>query len=263
MISVDNARDILNAVIPNEQVISLPLLQALGYTLAQDIIACTDIPLFPQSSMDGYAIAYPASKEPLEITGKMQAGTSQPQTIMPGQAMRIFTGAPLPDGADTVVMQEKVVAQDGYLVINDNTITSGQHVRPRGAEVKKDELAMEAGTLLSPAAIGFLAGIGCTEAVVYAPPSVTIILTGDELQQPGQLLAFGQVYESNSVQLTAALQKTGIRTIHTRRARDIDESIYAAISGALAESELILVTGGVSVGDYDLVIPNAEKGPPI
>jgi molybdopterin molybdotransferase len=118
---------------------------------------------------------------------------------------------------------------------------------------------MAAGTYLWPAAIGFLAGIGFAEVPVFAAPTVTIILTGDELQSPGESLAFGQVYDANSFQLTAALQKAGIHSIQIKHAIDSSASIHNAISSALQESELVLITGGVSVGDYDLVIPAAKE----
>jgi molybdopterin molybdotransferase len=259
MISVQQAKDIVQSVSLPVRIEQLPLLKALGKILAENIIAITDIPAFSQSSMDGYALQFNGGTEPLLITGKIQAGNRETQKLEAGQAMRIFTGAPLPDGADTVIIQEKSAVENGYLIMKDDQLTKGQFVRPKGAEVKKGELAMAAGTYLSPAALGFLAGIGFAEVPVYAAPSVTIILTGDEIQAPGELLSFGQVYDANSFQLTAALQKAGIHSIQIKHATDTPESVRNAISDALEESELILITGGVSVGDYDLVIPAAKE----
>lgn len=259
MISVQEAKDIVRSVSLPVRVEQLPLLQASGKILAENIIAITDIPAFSQSSMDGYALQFNGGIQPLLITGKIQAGNREIQKLEAGQAMRIFTGAPLPKGADTVIIQEKSEVENGYLILKDDQLAKGQFVRPKGAEVKKGEVAMMAGTYLSPAALGFLAGIGFAEIPVFAAPSVTIILTGDELQSPGELLSFGQVYDANSFQLAAALQKAGIHSIHIKHAKDTPESVRLAISNALQETDLLLITGGVSVGDYDLVVPAAKE----
>jgi molybdopterin molybdotransferase len=259
MISVQQAKDIVHSASLPARIQQLPLLRASGKILAENIIAIADIPAFSQSSMDGYALQFSGTTEPLLITGKIQAGNRETQKLEAGQAMRIFTGAPLPEGADTVIIQEKSEVENGYLIMKDDQLAKGQFVRPKGAEVKKGELAMSAGTYLSPAALGFLAGIGFAEVPVYAAPAVTIILTGDELQAPGESLLSGQVYDANSFQLTAALQKAGIHSIHIKHATDSSESVRNAIAAALQESELVLITGGVSVGDYDLVIPAAKE----
>lgn len=259
MISVQEAKDIIGSVALSARIEKLPLPAALGKVLAENIIAITDIPAFAQSSMDGYALQFSETIKPLLVAGKIQAGNPEMQKLEAGQAMRIFTGAPIPEGADTVVMQEKTELANGQLIIKDDKLVKGQHVRPKGAETKKGETAMAAGTFLSPAALGFLAGIGFAEIPVYTPPSVTLILTGDELQSPGKPLAFGQVYDANSFQLTAALQKSGIHSIKIKYAKDTPENVHTAISEALQESDLILITGGVSVGDYDLVVPAAEE----
>jgi molybdopterin molybdotransferase len=257
MISVEEAKNIIRSIQPADRTITVPIGEASGLAVAEDIIAGSDIPAFPQSSMDGYAIRFSENCGPLPISGIIPAGLTTAMQLQPGQAMRIFTGAPLPDGADTVIIQERTEIINDQLILKDDQLIKGQHVRPKGAETKKGETAMAAGTYLSPAALGFLAGIGCKEIPVFSPPSVTILLTGDELQAPGQPLVFGQVYDANSFQLKAALQKTGIRSIQVRYATDSPESVRTALETSLRESDLVLVTGGVSVGDYDLVIPAA------
>jgi len=261
MISVEEAKDILAAATLAERISSVGLPIAAGHILADEVKADIDIPLYAQSSMDGYAFAFTDKDQPLLINGQMKAGSAQQNVIQKGEASRIFTGAPLPEGADTVVMQEKVTINNGILTLASETITAGQHVRQRGAEVKQGVMAMESGTYLSPAATGFLAGIGCTSVKVYAAPTVTIILTGDELQEPGQTLFFGQVFESNSTQLSAALNNAGVSSIKVRYAKDTEESIDQQIAAALAESDMILITGGVSVGDYDLGSPKRDEFP--
>lgn len=258
MISVQEAKDIISASVPVPKTKKLNLSEAAGKVLSKAVTATTDIPNFRQSSMDGYAIRYEDKDLILSVVGEMAAGTSRQMVIKPGEATRIFTGAPLPEGADTVVMQEKVQYSGNTLSVQDERLTEGLNVRAKGSEIKQGETAMLSGTLLTPAAIGFLAGIGCSEVEVYSPPDVTIILTGNELQQPGNPLRFGQVYEANSFQLKAALYQAGIVNIQVRTAEDDPEKVQEAIYAALAESDLVLLNGGVSVGDYDFVVQAAE-----
>jgi len=253
MISVDSAKDIIKENTLRATPVKLPLLEALGLTLAGDIYAHTDIPAFAQSSMDGYALKFSDLRQ-MVIAGEMQAGATVPQRMEEHQATRIFTGAPLPEGADTVIMQEKVKVESGQLYLLDDQLIAGLNVRPKGAEAKKGELAMAAATYLSPAAIGFLAGIGLTEVTVYRPLRVTIILTGNELQEPGTPLRFGQVYEANSVMLKAALQQAQVKQVDVLKALDDLDELIAVLQLALSQSDMVLLTGGVSVGDYDFVV---------
>jgi len=258
MISVNEAKTIIQSHTKSLAPIRLPLLEAFGYTLAENIFAIIDIPFYSQSSMDGYAFSFENKDNPLEIIGEMPAGTSKQITIKANQATRIFTGGPLPIGADTVVMQEKVTVIDNILFINDPEIQLGDNVRNKGAEVQKDSLAMAKNTSLSVAAIGFLAGIGITEIAVFPPPKITIILTGNELQEPGNPLEFGQVYEANSYMLTVALQKAGIKNIAILKSEDNLETLQDTLKKAIDSSDVILLTGGVSVGDYDFVASASE-----
>ncbi len=241
--------------------INLPLLQALGMVLSADIFADLDIPAYPQSSMDGYAFLY-NNYQPgnaLKINGEMQAGADAMISCLPGQAIRIFTGAAVPEGADTVVMQEKVIIENEALLIEDEKIVAGSNVRPKGSEIKAGELALAKGTVLSPAALGFLAGIGITHADVFKKPAVSIIVTGKELQQPGQPLNYGQVYESNSYTLIASLQQLNITEVQLFWADDEPGLLTDILSTALNQSDVVLLTGGVSVGDYDFVLQAAAN----
>ncbi|MNL06768.1 Molybdopterin molybdenumtransferase [compost metagenome] len=207
--------------------------------------------------MDGYAIRYVDRMDTLEIVGEMRAGRQARVTLTVGQAVRVFTGAPLPEGADTVVMQEKVFREDDKLTIKDDQLTIGMHVRQKGSEAQQGALALGAGHLLTPAAIGFLGGIGCQEVLVYDGPTVGIIVTGDELQELGKSLNFGQVYESNSLQLRAALQQAGVKQVQRYHAPDDPKKLEAVLTAALQDCDLILLVGGVSVGDYDFVVQTA------
>ena len=259
MISVAEAKSLIQGNVSPMPVHPVSLALAAGHTLAADIYAKHDIPAFEQSSMDGYALRFEDKDLPLTITGEMQAGVATQFQLLAGQAARIFTGAPLPSGADTVVMQEKVTVNNGMLTILDTQLSKGLNVRHKGAEASKGALAIPKGSQLSPAAIGFLAGIGYAELEVNQTPAIGIIVTGKELQQPGRELNFGQVYESNSYSLTAALQQCGLNDIHFYLADDHLEELTAVLQEALTQNDVVLLTGGVSVGDYDFVIKAAEQ----
>lgn len=237
----------------------LPLQQSAGLTLAEDIFAGLDIPAFPQSSMDGYAIRFGDAdvKSSLQIIGESAAGKPFNGNLEKGTAVRIFTGAAIPGGADTVVMQEKAERTQHLLLIKDDGLQQGQHVRAAGSEIRAGELALTKGTILSAPAVGYLAAIGVSEVMVFARPSVSIIITGNELQQPGNALQPGQVYEANSFALTAALRKAGIEQINVLTAGDDLHELTQVLQQALFASDMVLLTGGVSVGDYDFVVQAA------
>ncbi len=259
MITVDQAKQIITENTSHLQPVTMPISYAAGHILAADVYASVDIPAFRQSSMDGYAVAFNESLKTYSLVGEMAAGTDRSFTVQEGETTRIFTGAPLPEGADTVIMQEKVSRSENQITIEDNKAAAGLNVREKGAEIKAGALAMQQGSLLSPAALGFLAGIGLSEVRVYPMPTVSIILTGNELQQPGKPLTFGQVYESNSYSLTAALKSEGIHNIEVLRVNDHLESVVETLNNALNHSNVVLLTGGVSVGDYDYVIAATKQ----
>jgi molybdopterin molybdotransferase len=239
----------------------LSLSEAAGSTLAEDVYASTDIPAFPQSSMDGYAFSFSdwQKNKKLKITGEVAAGSNETFTLVSGNAVRIFTVAAVPPGADTVVMQEKIKAINGELIIEDESIQVGNSVRAKGSEIKAGALASQKGSVLSPAAIGFLAGIGITDVKIYPNPSISIIITGNELQQPGKPLKYGQVYESNSFALKAVLKQLHISNIEVFYAADKPEIVTGILEKALRQSDVVLLTGGISVGDYDFVLQAANE----
>ncbi|MEP6749591.1 MAG: gephyrin-like molybdotransferase Glp [Bacteroidota bacterium] len=256
MVSVKEAKKIIKdnttALAPKK--ISLPA--AAGLVLAEDIFALTTIPGFPQSSMDGYAFSFNEWQlnKKLKITGVIAAGSSESNILQPGNAVRIFTGAAVPPGADTVVMQEKTKVENGELFIEDDKLERGVHVRAAGAEIKTGELALSKNILITPAAIGFLTAIGITEVSVFPTPSISIIVTGDELQEPGKPLQHGQVYEANSYTLVAALNQLHITDIKVHTAEDNLDKLTGVLQQALQESDVVFLTGGISVGDFDFVL---------
>ena len=259
MISVSEAKKIIDQNVSCLQPMTLPLQESTGLILSEDVYASIDIPAFPQSSMDGYAFSFEGWKKhkKLKIAGEVAAGSNEAFTLKPTNMVRIFTGAAVPTGADTVIMQEKVQVENGELKIEDETIQQGNSVRLKGSEIKGGELALGKESILSPAAMGFLAGIGITEVKVYPNPSITIIITGNELQKPGEQLQHGQVYESNSFALEAVLQQLHINDIKILYATDNPEVVTGTLKKALEQADVVLLTGGVSVGDYDFVLQSA------
>lgn len=233
----------------------IPLQEAAGRVLAADVFAVVDIPAFDQSAMDGYALSFAGFElhKTLNIHGEAPAGAPELSLLQANQAMRIFTGAPVPAGADTVVMQEKTMVSNGQLQIFDDQLRAGNNVRLKGSEIKAGELVLSKGQKLTPAAVGFLATTGVAEVMVYPTPVMSIIVTGNELQQPGKALQYGQVYECNSFQLRAALQALQIEEVPVFEAKDDPQVVKDALHFALSDSDVVLLTGGVSVGNYDFV----------
>lgn len=260
MISVQEAQEIINQNIPKGKHQILPLKEAFGYTTAEDIYSKFNIPNFSQSSMDGYAIRFEDKNLKLKITGEMPAGSTEQLFLEKGTACRIFTGAPLPNFADTVVMQEKIKIENiNYLTIEDSNLEKGLNVRDAGSDAKKNKIAIRKDSYLSAAAIGYLAGIGCTEVQVYAVPSVSLILTGNELVQPGNDLEFGQVFESNSYQLESVLKQCGINSIEKFWVKDDPLEVEKNLNFAISKTDIVILVGGVSVGDYDYVIEATKR----
>jgi molybdopterin molybdotransferase len=258
MISVNQAHELIEQAVKSLLPKTVSLNDAHGLTLAEDLFAQTDIPGFDQSSVDGYAFSYVDRVNDLAIIGESAAGNAKQPEITNGQAFRIFTGAPVPLGADTVVMQEFCTVNNGSLVIADANLIQGEHVRPKGAEIRRGALAMQQGERMTTAAIGFLAGIGINQVLVYPAPSVAIIVTGNELQTPGESLTFGQVYEANSVMLRTALTAAGISKVNLLFAIDTLEAVIKQLAIALQQSDVVLLSGGISVGDYDFVLQAAN-----
>jgi molybdopterin molybdotransferase len=260
MLSVQEAKALISAETSLRPPAGMPLEKALGRVVAASVYSSVSIPVFTQSAMDGYAFRYDDWKKHtvLKIAGEMAAGATAPLHIASGEAVRIFTGAPLPAGADTVVMQEKVRIENNQLIIDDTELQPGTNVRPIGSEIQEGELALPVGALLTPAAIGFLAGMGVQEVQVYPAPSINIIVTGNELQTPGKPLQYGQVYESNSFTLRTALQQMQISPVTFTPVEDDFDKLLHTLAEALSSFDLVLITGGVSVGNYDYVAKALE-----
>jgi molybdopterin molybdotransferase len=261
MHSVNEAKQLVRENTKRLNTITIDLENAHGRTLAEDLYAQINLPPFVQSSMDGYAFAFASydHSKGMELSGEMAAGANADLKVQPSQAVRIFTGAPLPENTDTVLIQEKAKIVEGVLYSEDAVLQVGNNVRAVGSEIEKGTLGLQAGTYLTPAAIGFIAGQGITKVQVYRKPKVSIIVTGDELQSIGNELAYGQIYESNSHTVKAALHSMGIIGAKVYTVKDSLEEINSVLQEALEKSDLILMTGGVSVGEYDFVAQANEK----
>lgn len=262
MISVAEAKQLIIENTSLLEPVAVPLKEAAGLVLAKDVFSPLDMPAFHQSSMDGYALSFDGwkSNKGLKVQEIVQAGPNDSKLFSPENAVRIFTGAVVPSGADTVVMQEKVRTENGNLFIEDENLIAGINVRLKGSEIKAGELALAKECGLTPAAIGFLIGIGIIEVTVYPKPLISIIVTGNELQEPGQSLRKGQVYESNSYSLKAVLKQFHLdQGIKIFNVKDDLESLVQVLQQAMEQSDVVFLTGGVSVGDYDFVPKAVEK----
>lgn len=251
MISVQDAFSILQNNLPALQQVEYSLIQARKHVLAQDIFSAVNMPPFRQSAMDGFALCLFEGLE-YEIIGEVKAGDSHQVQLFPGQAIKIFTGAAVPDSAQAVIQIEKVTEKDGKLFLQD-AVTAGTNVRPLGEQIKAGDLALEKGTLLNAAAIGFLAGLGCTSANVYQKPSIGIVVTGNELVKPGEPLEYGKVYESNGIMLQSALKDAFFDKVSVYEVNDDFENTKNKLQEAITANDVVLVSGGISVGDYDFV----------
>ena len=258
LVSVEQARALIAASVSRVHPAVKEVIHSTGLAIAEDIFSPLDIPAFDQSSMDGYSIYAEDIKKLLPVQGIIVAGHAQPETLERNHAMRIFTGAPLPAGADTIVMQEKVVVDASGIHVTDPHIEKGTHVRKRGSEIKKDELVLKKGTVISPPVAGLIASLGISSVLVYPRLTISLIVTGSELQFPGQPLQVGQVYESNNSFLMAAL-KPFTDNLSARTQGDNLEIMERILSANMEHSDLVLLTGGVSVGDYDFVRKAADN----
>lgn len=226
------------------------LAAADGRVLATDLVAGLDLPPWPNSAMDGYALRLADWQgEPLAVSQRILAGQA-PVPLQPGTCARIFTGAPLPVGADTVEMQENAeILADGRVRFLE-AIRGGQNVRPQGQETRAGEVVLPAGTRLGPVELGLAASLGCAVLVVRRRPRVAVVSTGDELVEPGQPLGPGQIYNSNRSLLCAWLQRLGCEVRDAGILPDDAQRTREALA-ALGDADLILSTGGVSVGEAD------------
>ena len=264
-LSLEEALDIILSSTPSLGTVKVALRDALGRVLAEDIHADEDLPPFNNSAMDGYAVIADdtrgASKDnprKLKVIAEAPAGTVVTQKIVPGTAVRIMTGAPVPDGADTVVMVEDTESRDGVVLIYHET-RSGYNIRPAGEDVKRDELVMQTGKRIRPSEMGMLAALGKAEVTVFRKPRVAIITSGNELVDASEHPGPGQIRDSNQYSLFSQVLNVGAEVSVLNRVIDEKEEMERVLSSAVETSDLIIASGGVSVGDYDFVKETLAK----
>lgn len=238
--------------LPSRQV---PVGGALNCFAAADVLASVSLPPFDNSAMDGYAVVASSCSVGgrLKIVGEQPAGLDRGLHVAPGEALRIFTGAPMPAGADAVIMQEEVTREDDMIVI-DAAVEAADFIRRRGGDVAEGQKIVSAGDRITPQTIALLAAQGLGALGVGGRVRAAIISTGDELAAPGTPLRSGQIYDSNSALLSALLQSCGVEVASVTHSADEADEIEAAI-GAGATCDAMIITGGVSVGARDLVKP--------
>jgi len=261
MISVEDAQSrILSQIHPGPQIETVSLADAVGRVLADDILSPMAVPPFTNTSMDGYAViaddtASATAEQPVRLRnlGTVSAGHPVQDAVTPGTCWKIMTGAPVPPGADAVVPVEWTQTQSDGQVLIFRPVTPGAHLRWAGEDFQPGQPALSRGTRLSPPQVGILATLGWAEIPVARRPRIAILATGDELREPGQPLPAGTIHNSNSYALLAAVKEAGGEPIMFPPAPDRLDAIRETIRQAQAEADLIISSGGVSVGDFDLV----------
>ncbi|RZQ61778.1 gephyrin-like molybdotransferase Glp [Amycolatopsis suaedae] len=266
MISVEEHRATVAELLTPGRTATLPLAGCAGLVLAHDVRAGVSLPPFDNSAMDGFAVrsvdvVEATEDKPVElpVTGDIPAGRTDVEPLLPGTAHRIMTGAPLPPGADSVVMVERTDAGPGFAggdagrVRVFATAPPGTHVRRTGEDVSAGTVALPAGSVLGPPQLGLAAAVGLDRLTVYTPPRVLVVSTGSELVTAPDPLRHGQIYESNSIMLLAALRALGCEVRTLRSVADDVGTFREAVTAELAGVDLVVTSGGVSAGAYEVV----------
>jgi molybdopterin molybdotransferase len=254
LIGMDEARArLLDAARPVARVDELPLREACGRVCALDVAAPFDVPPFARATMDGYAVRAADARAPLPIAFRAAAG-EDPPPLPEGHAAGITTGGVVPDGADAVVPVERATERDGSVHF-DGDVVPGDHVREIGSDLRRGAQVLPAGVPLVPLALAALSAAGIAEIAVHRRPRVAVVVTGDELRTPPEPLRRGQIYESNGSFLAARSRALGAELVGIERVADDAEATRDAFARALETADLVLASGGVSVGPHDHVKP--------
>jgi len=252
MITVEEAFELLeNNVIPTQISILCKTTNALGLVLAEDLSSPINMPPFRQSAMDGYALNIHNGSS-YTIIDEVKAGDGHQPILKAGDAVRIFTGSAVPNTANTVVIQEKVTVEKNHLQLN-NSVKIKENIRSKGEQIKDGDIALKKGTKLTPAAIGFLLTLGIIKVPVFKKPKIGLVITGNELIKAGQPLSYGKIYESNSGMLYTGLLGLGYTDVTQYKVKDDYNRTVMILDKVISENDMILITGGISVGDYDFV----------
>ena len=260
-ISIEEARRLVLEQVVRLEGEEIALADALGRVLAQDAVAPTDLPPFHSSGMDGFAvIATDTDDAPvaLKIIGEARAGALAQAPVEHGTAIRVSTGAVVPEGADAVVRQELTEVEDGAVIVNEE-VRAGNDVRYAGEDIRAGQTILHAGTLIGSAEIGALAAVNIARPVVVGRPRIALVSTGDELVSPGPPLQPGQIRDANAPALTAAAHAAGAEVVTSVRVGDDRDATVATLADALGGADIVASVGGVSVGPHDHVRPALEQ----
>lgn len=254
MISEEEALGKILAAIKPLPLTEVPLVDALGRYAARDVFATIPIPSFEHSAMDGYAViaSAVAKSTRLKVVGEQPAGISKNLSLSPGEAIRIFTGAPMPAGADTVVMQEETEREGDFVLIRNKQTLPGDFVRKAGVDLAVGQQILRQGDRLRPASLGLLASQGIESVQVGPRARVAVITTGDELAKPGQQPRAGEIFDSNEVMIASVAASAGANVTMRRHCPDNLDMLCTTLQDA-AQNDAIIISGGVSVGERDLV----------
>ena len=252
MISVEKALKFVHSQkVKLKSGLSISTRNGLGYVLSSDLIAPISLPNFRQSSMDGYGLSDTKSLT-YKVVGEIKAGDYYKKKINKGEAIRIFTGAHVPDSVKSVVIQEKVVFENNTIKL-DELPKLYSNIREKGDQIKKGEIALKKGFLLNEASLGLISSLGIKKIKVYEKPKVSILITGNELISIDKKLKPGKVYDSNSILLKNVLKMSGIKKLNLYKVRDNKKHTFNSIKKAFIVSDLVIISGGISVGKYDYV----------
>lgn len=251
MITIEEAKKIINKIQCTPGTETVPLTESLGRVLGKDIISFIDMPPFNKSAMDGYALKSGDDSPRYEIVEVIAAGAVPVKTLHPGQCAKIMTGAMVPESADRVVKVEVTTEQDGFMTLTD--VDPNINICYRGEDVKSGSTILKRGHFIRAQEVGVIASMGFASVSVYKRPKVGIIATGSEIKEPGQRLEKGQIYNSNAYSIGAQARLAGADVTYAGVVSDNIGDIKSTIDDLLSKVQMVLVSGGVSMGDYDFV----------
>eukprot|EP00903_Cladosiphon_okamuranus_P004491 g4489.t1 len=255
LLPVDHAiKLLLEQATPTDKIIRIPVANASGKILAEDILSTINVPPADNSAMDGYTLRLADAKtsQPIPISQRIPAGAT-PAALKPGTAARIFTGAQIPEGAEVVIMQENAEVIDDRVIFTTTPESAGANIRCAGEDIKAGEKILHRGTRLRPQELGLLASIGMDQVSVFKPVRVAVLSTGSELVEPGNPLQAGQIYNSNRPMILSLLQSLGFEAIDAGICTDNLAGTKAALEEAANNADIVMTSGGVSVGEEDHV----------
>ncbi|MBE7471595.1 MAG: molybdopterin molybdenumtransferase MoeA [Anaerolineae bacterium] len=255
MLLVEEALALIEREVRPLSPVTMSFSQALGLVLAEAVLAAEPMPPFAAASVDGFAVIAADGPGLRRIVGDQMAGYVAGLYIEPGTAARVTTGAPIPPGADTMIMIEQTEEQNGQVNILTNDLQPGANIRPIGQDIEIGQVVLPQGTVLGPAELGLLGTVGKTQVTVYPRPTVAVMSTGDEIVEPHQQPELGQIRDANRFTLMSAVRQAGAEPLDLGIVRDKANSLQDTIERGLAEADALLTSGGVSMGQLDLVKP--------